>query len=230
MISLRLKSSISIALICFVVGCCTAFLLMANCGSPAKQPAMSSATLLKAQADSLHAHYQVTITDLEKRNKQLDTELQNTKVELKAAKAKAITKANEIKKIIYPPGYPAKELLKKSISLNPVIDSSLQKCDSLALLVSEYLQESEQKDRLYETQINWQDSLLSGKDEIIVLRQSENLNLSVLFKQSLAAQQYLETNNLKLRKKMKRQRSAGKWLALGSAVLSGLTTHYLSNR
>lgn len=230
MISLRLKSSISIALICFVAGCCTAFLLLANCASPAKQPVISHATLLKAQADSLHAHYQVTITDLEKRNKQLDAELQNTKTELKAAKAKANAKASEIKKLIYSPGYPAKELLKKSTTFNPVIDSSLQKCDSLALLVSEYLQESEQKDRLYETQVTQQDSLLSGKDDIIVLQQSENLNLTTLFKLSVTEQKKLEKDNLKLRKKIKRQRSAGKWLALGSAILSGLTTHYLSNR
>ena len=230
MISLRLKSSISIALICFVVGCCTAFLLMSHCGGSSQQPAISSATLLKAQADSLHSHYQATIIELETRNKQLGTELQNTKEALKAAKAKADAKAGEIKKMVYPPGYPSKELIKKSAALNTLIDSSLKKCDSLALLVVEYIQDVEQKEVLYETQISWQDSLLSGKDEIITLQQNENLNVSILFKQSLAQQTMLEKSNQKLRKKIKRQRSAGKWLAIGSAVLSGFATHYLSNR
>ncbi len=229
MISLRLKSSISIALICFVLGCFTAFLLTATCGSP-KQPAITSATLLKAQADSLHTHYQTTIAKLEKNNKELDAELQNTKAELKAAKAKANSKAAEIKKIITPPGYPAKDLLNKpTASLLPV-GNDLEKCDSLVMLISEFLQDTEHKDSLYEAQLLQQDNLIAGKDAIIKVQENENLNLSFLLKQSLTQQTLLEKDNLKLHKKMKRQRSACKWLAFGSAVLSGITTHYLFNR
>ncbi|MBN8877063.1 MAG: hypothetical protein J0I32_05910 [Sphingobacteriales bacterium] len=230
MISLRLKSSLAIALICFVLGCCTAFLLTTNCSSPSKSPALTHAALLKQQADSLHAHYHASITALEARNKQLTTELQSTKAELKAAKSKTNTKAAAIKKIINPPGYPAKELIKKS-SASPVSENpTLQNCDSLKILVGEFLEETEQKDSIYEAYTLQQDSLITGKDEVIVLQENENRNLSFLFKQSLSQQTILEKDNLSLHKKIKRQRSAGRWLAVGSAIITGLATHYLSNR
>jgi hypothetical protein len=230
MISLRLRSSISIALICFVAGCCTALLFTARCGDSPKQPTVTTAMVLKKQADSLHAHYHAGITELEAQNKQLTTELQTTKAELKAAKSKVNTKAATLKKIINPPGYPAKELIKKS-SASPVTENmEPQNCDSLTLLVSDYLEETEQKDSLYETYIVQQDSLLAGKDKIIALQENENQNLSFLFKQSLSQQTILEKDNLSLRKKIKRQRSAGRWLTLGSAIATGLITHYLSNR
>ncbi|TXJ28230.1 MAG: hypothetical protein E6Q24_05470 [Chitinophagaceae bacterium] len=230
MISLRLKSTLAIALICFALGCCTAFLFTTNCSSPSKLPALTHAALLKQQADSLHAYYQAGIEELEARNKQLTAELQSTKAELKAAKSKANTKAAAIKKIINPPGYPAKELIKKSAASSFSENTELQNCDSLTILVSEFLEEAEQKDSLYDTYILQQDSLLTGKDEVIALQESENRNLSFLFKQSLSQQTILEKDNFSLRKKIKRQRSAGRWLAVGSAIITGIATHYLSNR
>lgn len=229
MISLKFRSTISIAIICFVVGFCIAFLFMTNCGHSSKQPAITQAALLKAQADSLHAHYQAAIKKLKTRNEEISTELQSTKAELKAVKAKANSKAAEIKKIITP-GYPSKELLKKATAENMPVDTCLQKCDSLAILVNEYIQETEQKDSLYEMQAFQQESLINGKDSVISLFEGENLNLSVMFKQSLSQQSLLEKNNILLRKKMKRQRAAGRWLTLGTAILSAVTTHYLSNR
>ncbi|MFN4313302.1 MAG: hypothetical protein ACK4E0_03340 [Chitinophagaceae bacterium] len=230
MISLRLRSSIAIALICFVLGCCTTFIFTAGCNSSSGQPAVRQAMLLKAQADSLHAHYQTAITEIEKRNKQLTTELRNTKAELKTAKAKTTTKAAAIKKVITSPGFPARELIKKSSTSSIPENSEGQNCDSLVILVSEFLEEAEQKDSLYETYILQQDSLLTGKDNIIALQKNESSSLSLLFTQSLSQQTFLEKDNLSLRKKIKRQRSAGKWLAISSAIVTGLATHYLSNR
>jgi hypothetical protein len=230
MISLRLKSSLYLALIFFVLGCCTVLLLTSNCGSNPRQPTVTAATLLRAQADSLHAYYQATIAELEGRNKGLATELQATKAELKEVKAKTSAKAAEIKKIIHSPGYPAKELLKKSTSAVINREENPERCDSLATLVSSYLAEAEQKDNLYEEQIALQDSLINGKDAIITLQQSESISQSILFRQSLSQLTLIEKDNLKLRKKLKRQRSAGKWLAFGSAVLTGIATHYFNNK
>lgn len=229
MISLRFKSTLAIALICFVLGCCTVMLFTTKCNNAAGQPTLTRATLLKELADSLHTQYKTTIDQLKKNNRQLDLELQNTKIELKAAKEKTNRKAAEIKKLVTP-GYPASELLKKTVLSTSPIDSSLQKCDSLALLVSDYLQDVEEKDSLYETQLVQQDSLLTGKDNIIALQNSENSNLSILYNQSLAQQTLLEKDNHSLRKKIKRKKATSKWLALGSALITGITTHYLSNR
>ena len=108
MISLRFRSTLSIALIPSVLACCAAFLLMARCGKEDKQVSVAHAKLLKAQADSLHTHYQTAIIELESQNKKLDRQLQTTKAELEAAKAKTKTKATAIKQLLNPPGYPAK--------------------------------------------------------------------------------------------------------------------------
>ncbi|HEX7904882.1 MAG TPA: hypothetical protein VF487_13480 [Chitinophagaceae bacterium] len=191
---------------------------------------MSVTSLLRSQADSIHATYHTRIRELEQGNRQLQVELQSTKAELKAAKEKAGAKAAQLRKIIKAPGFPAKELLKKtSVPFTPTNDG-LQNCDSLALLAGEYLQFVEQKDSLYEIQMTQYDSLLSRKDAIIALREHENLSQAILFSQSLKQQTVLEKNNFQLNKKLKRQRSARKWLVVGSALLSGIITHHISNK
>jgi hypothetical protein len=230
MISLRLKSSMTIALICFVAGCCTAFLLMTNCGTEKKKGDFIPASLLKKQADSLKVFYQGKISELETSNKQLTVQLNATKAELNAAKLKANGKAAEIKKLIEPKGYPAKQLLEKAGVPAVLTEIQLQECDSLKLLVSDFIIENEIKDNLYEQQARQQDSLLTGKDAVIALQEGENLNLSILFKQSTTQQQILEKDNQLLRKQVKRKKKAGRWLAIGSAVVSGLATHYITNR
>lgn len=230
MISLRFRSTLSIALISFVLGCCAAFLLMARCGKDNEQASITQAKLLQAQADSLHTHYQAAITDLDNQNKQLTRQLQTTKAELEAAKAKTKTKAAAIKQLLTPPGYPAKELLKKTSDSSTSFAQNPEKCDSLVCLLADFMVETEIKDSLYELQALTQDSLIAGQQAVITFHQSENLHLSFLLKQSLDEQQNLAKDYARLQKKMKRQRASGRWLAIGTAVLSGVATHYLTNR
>jgi len=224
MISLRFRSTLSIALISFVLGCCAAFLLMARCGKEDKQANVAHAKLLKAQADSLHTHYQTAISELESQNKKLDRQLQTTQAELEAAKAKTKTKAAAIKQLLNPPGYPAKELLKKTGGSSTSFAENPEKCDSLVSLLADFMIET------YEVQALTQDSLIEGQQAVITLHQNENLQLSSLLKQSLAEQQSLVKDYIHLQKRMKRQRASGRWLAIGTAVLSGIATHYLTNR
>ncbi|MBN8865862.1 MAG: hypothetical protein J0H92_20985 [Sphingobacteriales bacterium] len=230
MISLRFRSTLSIALISFVLGCCAAFLLMARCGKEDKQANVAHAKLLKAQADSLHTHYQTAISELESQNKKLDRQLQTTQAELEAAKAKTKTKAAAIKQLLNPPGYPAKELLKKTGGSSTSFAENPEKCDSLVSLLADFMIETEIKENLYEVQALTQDSLIEGQQAVITLHQNENLQLSSLLKQSLAEQQSLVKDYIHLQKRMKRQRASGRWLAIGTAVLSGIATHYLTNR
>lgn len=228
MISFNLKSSLGIALICFVAGFCIALLLVGSCNSGAKRKEVAHTAMLKAQADSLHAYYQNNIAAIQASNDQLILELNVAKWELDDLKTKTKNKAVTIKKMIAPKGYPAKELLKKKETFPVTADIGLNKCDSLAQLVSEYIQESETKDSLTELQDARKDSLISGKDAIIAMHESDNLNLSLLFRQSLQQQQKLDKENLRLHKRLKRQRTAGRLLSIGTAILSGVATYYIT--
>ncbi|MEI9909787.1 MAG: hypothetical protein WDO71_08975 [Bacteroidota bacterium] len=150
------------------------------------------------------------------------------KKQLDAAKTKTKASATTIKKIIGPKGYPAKELLKKVNQPTVEIDNSLSPCDSLAQEVSEYIQNTELKDSLYEAQISLQDSVINVKDLVISASIKQFEKLSTVFDQSIQEQLRLVSENKQLRKQVKRQKRNGKLLAFGTAVLSGLATHYLS--
>ncbi len=228
MISLRLKSTLAIALICFVLGCCTAFLLMGGCSGNVDNEELIPAATLKTQADSLHTHYQAQIQELEKSNSGLMQRLAQTKLELEAVKAKTKSKAGAIKKMIRPKGYPASALLTKSSA--PVIENNIEpdRCDSLAMLIDEYIQESGVKDSLYEAQVLQQDSLLCAKEEIITLQSVENKNLTLFLEKSLLQEQSLTNENTRLQKKLKAQRRTSKLLTIGGAILTSLATHYLT--
>lgn len=227
MISFNLRSSLAIAIICFVLGCCTAFLLVGGCNNDTKQESIAMPEMLKQQADSIKANYQAKITELETRNSHLQQELSTTKAQLKAAKTKTKSKAATIKKIIEPKGYPAKELLKKADSFSVVENSSLLPCDSLVEEVTQYMKLNETEDSLYEAQIAAQDSIIEVKDAVIAFKDSAHAALDKVFNQSLQEQDKLLSENRQLRKRLKRQKLKGKLLAFGSAVLSGLVTHYL---
>lgn len=228
MISFNLKSSLAIALICFVLGCCTALLLIGSCNNNNREPNFIQPDLLKKQADSIEDNYGTKITELETRNRLLHEELNTTKAELNAVKTKAKSKAATIKKLIEREGYPAKELLKKIDPSTVAIDSSLSLCDSLAQEVSEYIHLNETKDSLYEVQIGTQDNIISGKDSVIAFKTEEHNALNGLFNQSLKEQVRLLSENKQLQKRIKRQKLKGKLLALGTAILSGLATHYVT--
>lgn len=228
MISFNLKSSLAIAVICFVLGCCTAFLLLGDCNRNALDENLVKPEVLKQQADRIETSYQIKITELENKNLQLQTELSATKVQLNALKAKTKTKAATIKKMIGPQGYPAKELLKKIDPASVVMDSSLSPCDSLVQEVSEYIKDTELKDSLYEVQAGLQDSIITGKDSVIAIKTSQYSELSTVFDQSVKQQETLFSENKSLQRQVKRQKRKGRLLAIGTAILSGLATHYLT--
>ncbi len=228
MITFNLKTSFSLLLLGIVIGFCSSFLFQ-GCGS--NNSVTHEKTVqpkdLKKQAETNEASYQAKITELENKNRQLQQELKTTKEQLTQIKSKTNQRANNIKKIIEPKGYPAKELLKKVNSPSIAIDSSLSPCDSLVKEVSEYMQENILKDSLFESQIAIQDSVIAVKDSVIAFKTDLHGGLQSLFNQSLAQQETLSKENIQLRKQFKRQKLRSKLVAIGVTVLSALTAKYL---
>ncbi|MEO7982933.1 MAG: hypothetical protein ABI688_02515 [Bacteroidota bacterium] len=228
MISFNLRSSLAIALICFVLGFCASFLLLGGCNKDSSDKSFISPKVLKQQADSIKVSYQAKITHLESKNQELQKELSTIKTQLDAAKTKTKKSATTIKKMIGPKGYPAKELLKKVNQPTVEMDNSLSPCDSLAEEVSEYIHDTEFKDSLYEARISIQDNVINVKDSVISASTKQFEKLSMVFDQSIHEQIKLASEYKQLRKQVKWQKRKGKLLAFGTAILSGLATHYLS--
>lgn len=239
MISLKLKSSTWIAITSFILGLFIAVLLTGNCSGPSSPNQFLPAQLLKKQADSLQAVYHGKLSALEQANADLQKRLSQTKFELQTLKLKNKSKAAAIKKITQPPGYPAHNLLLKvsTPDLQPTFgypsqitatEANNSTCDSLKSLINDYLQEVELKDSLYESVLLQQDSLLAVKDDMITLQSKQLENFSQLLNETLSGQQTLARENSRLLKKLKRHRRGTRLLTLGTALLSGLATHYLT--
>lgn len=227
MITFKFKSSIALLLTGLVVGFCLSFLFN-GCG---KDSAMTHektvpAKDLKKEADVKEASYQAKITELENKNQRLKHELKSTQDQLALLKSKTKQRETNIKKMIEPKGYPAKELLQK-VKPGSVAYTDLSPCDSLVQEVSVYIQENSLKDSLYEEQIGKQDSLIAGKDSIIENKTRLHQELQSLFEKSLTQQETLVKENTGLRKQFERQKFRSKIIAIGLTVLSGIATNYL---
>lgn len=228
MISFNLRASLTIAIICFVLGCCTAFLLAGSCGNSLKQENFVKTEILKQRADSIERFYQEKVTELEVRNHQLQQELTVTKAHLNTLKSKTKQKEATIKKITKPKGYPARRLL-NTINPSSVATVSLTiTCDSLVQEINEYMELNAEKEVYYEAYITIQDSIIAGNDSIIAFKTTEHSELKKLFDHSVYQQQILLAENNRLHKRLKREKGKGKLLAFGTAILSGLTFHYLT--
>lgn len=227
---LNLKSSLLIAVICFVLGFAGAFLLMGQCNdSDTSTQSIVQVKELEKQIASKETVFQTKLSELQKRNQQLQQELTSTQVELFTIKLKSKKKEDNIKKLIQPKGLPAKELLKKVGKPAIAIDNNLSPCDSLAEEVSEYIEVNAIKDSLYETKIGLQDSVIAVKDSVINTHVKFNRELKAGFSTSLEQQELLSAENAKLKKKIKRQKRRSKLINIGAMILSGLATNYFFN-
>jgi hypothetical protein len=229
MITFNFKSSITLLFLGLIIGFCLSFLFN-GCGN---ETAVAHEKIiqpkdLKKESDKKEASYQAKISELENKNVQLQQELKSTKEQLLKIKSKIKQRESNIKKLIEPKGYPAKELLQK-VKSAIIVDTSLSPCDSLVQEVSEYMQENEIKDSLYESQISKQDSMMAGKDSVIEVKTQLHRDLQLFFDQSLQQQQTLIKENTQLRKQFKRQKVKSKLISLGVLVLSGLTANYIIN-
>ncbi len=226
-----LNSKTSIALLFFGLGIvfCT-FLLFRGCDINSSQPGekIVQPKEIKNEASANEAIHLARIAELEKKNAGLQQELKSTKEQLVQIKAKIRQRESNIKKLIEPKGFLAKDLLQK---VKPVViaDTGVSPCDSLVREVSSYIHENQVKDSLYEAHINKQDSVIAGKDSVIELRAKLYKDLQSFFDQSLLQQEKLIKENIQLRKQLKRQKTKGNLLNIGALVLSALAVNYIVN-
>ncbi len=227
---LNLKSSLRIAVLCFVLGFAGAFLLMGQCNdSNISTQDIAQVKELEKQIATKETAFQIKISELQKRNQQLQQELTSTQVELFTIKLKSKKKEDNIKNLIQPKGLPAKELLKKVGKSAIAIDNSLSPCDSLAREVSEYIEVNAVKDSLYDTKIGLQDSVIAVKDSVVNTQVKFNQELKANLSTSLEQQEFLSKENAKLKKKLIRQKRRSKLINIGAMILSGLATNYFLN-
>jgi hypothetical protein len=190
-------------------------------GKSADNPA--SIKIEMAEKEALH---QAKITELENKNQLLQRDLNTVKEQLASIKSKTTKRETTIKKILQPKGMPAKDLLVKVAHSIPV-DSSLSPCDSLANEVSEYIEENELKDSLYETQISKLDSTITIKDSMIQLKSKMHIDLSNTISKLLNNQEALLRENKTLQKQFKRQKRKSKLVTVGLMILSATAANYL---
>lgn len=227
---LNFRSSALIAIICFVLGSATTFILTGNCGDENEQENIIAAEKLQKQLTDKEAAYQTRISELQKMNSDLIQELTSVQSELFIIKLKTKSKEASIKKRIQPkttPGLPAKDLLKKAGKPITTIDSSISSCDSLVQEVAEYLEADAVKDSLYETQITLLDSMVAVKDAIIYEKDFLYNELKINFATSLEQQQILASENSLLKKRLKKQKRRSRLFTLGATIIAGIAANYL---
>lgn len=229
MISFNLRSSVAIALICFILGFVGSAFLLGNCNNKETEKSSLIIKNLEQQVKDTEAVYQQKISELETKNRQLQMELTSTQIELFRIKLKTKERETRIKKLVQPNGLPAKELLKKVKDSSISINNSPSTCDSLAAEVSEYIKETAIKDSLYEAQIGLQDSVISFKNSIITHQSKLYSELKTSFSLSLEQQKELISENQLLHRKLKRQKRRSKIISIGMMVLTGAAVNYLQN-
>jgi hypothetical protein len=226
MMTFHLKPFLSLLLLGFVLGFVTAYLFTGcNKNSTIIKEAIVKPKELKKQAVTIEENYQKQIVNLQDQNIELQQNLEATQGLFDQAKAKTKQLENKIKKIIEPPGYPAKRLIQK-VRANE-ISSDLSPCDSLINVITDYIEENHRKDSIYEQQIIQMDSIVSLKDHLIQTHTQAYTNLHQLFGQSVVNQENLIKENTQLRKQIKRQRFKNKLVTAGLMIISATATNYL---
>ncbi len=226
MITLKMKTTISLLLLGFVVGCCVAMLLFSGCNNTVAKEHSVAIAALKKETREQKAAYEAKLAGLEQDNHALQTQLEQVRAKLQEAKTKTSGKKAVIKRMIQPVGFPARDLL-DSDNL-PASASEVSDCDSLKIVVGEFITESEIKDSLYESHIAVQDEIITGKDAVIAVQKGHISDVSEKLGQSLQQQTELVALNTRLQKKLHRQKTKGRLFAFATAILSGVATHYLT--
>ena len=230
MITLNLKTSITLLLLTFFAGFGISFLFN-GCDDKATATSVKivPVKIFKNNQAILEADYKAKITDLENRNQLFQQELKTAKEQLTAIRIKTKQRETDIKKRIDPKGFSARELLNKVNLASATNDSKLSPCDSLTNEVSEYIRGNEVKDSLYESQLAILDSVIAVKDSVSVAKTKLHSELQILLNQSLQQQENLIQENNRFQKKIKRQKSRNRLITIGIMFLSATAAGYLLN-
>ncbi|WP_207515041.1 hypothetical protein [Longitalea luteola] len=222
MATFRFKTSLVLFLLGFLVGFCTSQLFArCNPNPPANKSAVAPVKELELRAKSEQTIFLNKISALQKSNEQLNEKLRSTQSELQKAKQVTANKERSIKQLVKHNGYDSKNLIERRAKEYPADTGIASQCDSLITEVNAYLDENQRKDSLYEQQLEILGDALDIKDSVIKTHQSVYYSLATLFDQSVEQKQMLQSENLKMRKWMKRQKRKNKLLTLGAIALAG---------
>lgn len=183
--------------------------------TPAQQPvvaAQPAANPLKATVAMSEVYYQDIVDSLQNSNAALSEKVNNTRAELKQAKAH---------------GQFLSALVDTLMANYAATNDTIQKltdCDSLRELVQDVLATSALKDSLYDSILVAQHQELINKDQVILANELKYDGLKFSFDQSLSQQDMLLDQNLLLSKQLKHTRTKNKILSAVVVVLAGMTT------
>src|SRR5258706_997743 len=151
MMKFNLRTSLILLSIGFIIGFWASFLFTGpNKGPTIKKEVSSNPKQLKKEAVNIEESYQKQIANLQDQNLELQQNLEVTQSLLEQAKQAVKQKEINIKKIIEPKSYSAREL-KQEDDVRQANDSS--PCDSLVAEVIGYIDQNHRKDSLYEVQL-----------------------------------------------------------------------------
>ncbi len=241
MIALNIKYAIALLVLGFMAGLCAMFLLNGCGDSYTVAPARVITTEdLRKKAGNLEVVHEHAVNVLINRNHHLVSRLKATREQLALAKTKTRKIETRISEVISAreneKGVAAKDLLANagidSAHADLVVEQWIPQagfCDTLATEVIKYIEETNQKDSLQETQAAIQDSIIVAKDSIISVKNNHIESLHSVFNESITQQDFLQKENKSLRKQFKRQKFKSTVKTVGFIILSGIVTHYTLN-
>lgn len=219
MFPLRLKASICILIFGFILGFCMAvFFVPVDASSESSKHLPVPAKELNIQAIAIEKDYQTRVAVLKDQNSKLQTDLTSTKALLKQVKASSKQREYKVKKIIAVNSHQKKDQSLENYSI-PLFNNCI--CDSLKMEVTNYINENNRKDSLYEIQMVTMDSVVRVKDSIIQVNEGFHNSFREIFNKAINEQKILEVENRLLKKKEKRRKLGSKILGGGLLVLSG---------
>lgn len=163
--------------------------------------------------------YQLQVQELSEKNSQLQTELVRTRQTLQTLKRKSKQREEVIQELILP----------KVGMITSSTEDSLQ-CDTLRREVAAYIQEVNEKDSIYERQINTMDSVLRVKDSTIVLQDKRMVSLDYDLQLISTQVNLLAQENKSLIKQERKRKVASTLKTIGVAIAVGVVTSFVSSR
>lgn len=153
---------------------------------------------------------------LKTKSTKLETLLQGTRAELEKARQNAST----LQKTVYRlSDLQLEKQTSKTIAKTP--------CDSLAVTVDDFIQTSDLRDSLYETQATNLGAQVKNKDAALSLKTSQYQDIKAAFMKGLDEQAATAKENKVLNRQLKRQKVKSKLLSAAILVLSGAAANYM---
>jgi cell division protein FtsB len=176
-------------------------------------------TILQKQVVSTEKKYEQQIDSLKQRSVDLNKSLKNTNQHLEKTKEKNFMLQMQVYDLIDS---------RKVIEVGEVDETnSLNICDSLQSTVLNLLENSKEKDSLYETVNTNLFAQVQNKDSTILMQENKYIELRKSFDTSITQQQTLYDQNKTLVKHFKRQRIKRKFISVAAIVLAGISANYL---